>query len=303
MEPLDAEGDAPVMAVSPAAQECPPVDDQRTSRPGDRYSEEEYVIDAIDPAIRDRLWLWGHEAGSQNWEWNLPRESRITPVEAAVYLGIPNLMMVKYNGLPVMPYDQVALPMRGLRRVAWSLTGARGESSAEEREHVLALAAATPNITGLVLDDFINWDTGEPELSPEQLADIGARCAMPDGRRLDRMMILYTHQLDADLAAHLPHVNQVSLWVWHARDLPGLPDALARLEQLAPAHSRFVGCYLWDMGPRAPMPLDAFQRQVEQSLGWLEDGRIAGVIFLASSMCDIGLPTVEWLRERLSQAP
>lgn len=256
---------------------------------------------AARSSVIDRLWLWGHEAGSQNWEWNLPRASRITPVEAAFYLGIPNLMMVKYNGLPAMPFDQVALPMRALKRVAWSLTGARGESSAEEREHVLQLAARHPNFTGLVLDDFINWDTGEPELTVAQLREISARRAMPDGRLLDLMMILYTHQLDADLAEHLSQVNQISLWTWHARDLPDFPKALDRLERIAPDHQIFVGCYFWDMGPRAPMPLELFQQHVERSLAWLAEGRIAGVIVLASAMCDIGLPTVVWLRERLGR--
>ena len=44
--------------------------------------------------VRDRLWLWGHEAGAHDAEWNLPRPSRITPLGAACYLGIPNLLMV-----------------------------------------------------------------------------------------------------------------------------------------------------------------------------------------------------------------
>lgn len=255
---------------------------------------------SIDPSIRDRLWLWGHEAGSQNWEWNLPRESRITPVEAAVMLGIPNLMMVRYNGLPPLPFDQYVIPMRALKRVAWSLTGTRGASSAEEREHVFATAVANPNVSGLVLDDFINWDTGQTELSIADLHEYNARRALPDGRLLDLMMILYTHQLEADLAGHLPLVNQISLWTWHSRDLPGLDAALERLERLAPDHARFLGCYMWDFGPRAPMPLAPFQEQVEKGLAWLAEGRIAGMIFLASSLCDIGLPTVEWLRGVLS---
>ena len=80
--------------------------------------------------IRDRFWLWGHEAGSHDCEWNLPTTSRMTPVEAACYLGIPNLLMIRYNGKPAMPYDQLTIPMRVLRRVGSGITGARGKSSA-----------------------------------------------------------------------------------------------------------------------------------------------------------------------------
>jgi hypothetical protein len=248
---------------------------------------------------RDRFWLWGHEAGSHDpgtvEEWNMPGPSRITPVEAAFYLGIPNLLMVRYAGRPVMPYDQLTIPMRPLRRVGWSITGAMGEKSAEEREHVLELARRTPNISGLLMDDFVNWDTGEPELSLEELREVNARLQLPD-RRLDLMMILYSHQLDAPIAEHLAYCNQVSFWVWWSRDLAQLEERFTAFERVTPDRQRFLGCYVWDMGPRAPMPLAVFQRQCETGLNWLREGRIAGMIFVSSCECDLGLDTVEWLR-------
>src|SRR4051812_16357391 len=157
--------------------------------------------------VRDRFWLWGHEAGSHNpgtgpIEWNIPGPSRITPIEAAFYLNIPNLLMIHYNGKPAMPYDQLALAMRPLQRIGWGITGAMGEVSSEEQEHVLELATRTPNITGLVMDDFLNWDTGAPELSVERLRELQQRRRLQD-RTLDLMMIIYSHQLEADIANHL----------------------------------------------------------------------------------------------------
>ena len=94
--------------------------------------------------VRERFWLWGHDAGAHNpgtgpIEWNLPGPSRITPLEAAVYLGISNLLLVRYNGTPTLPFDQLALSLRPLAKVLWSVTGAMGEKSASEREHVFAL--------------------------------------------------------------------------------------------------------------------------------------------------------------------
>jgi hypothetical protein len=246
-------------------------------------------------SIRDRFWLWGHAAGSHNSEWNLPGPSTITPVEAAAYLEIPNLLMIRYNGLPKMPYDQLTIPMRPLTRIGWGITGARGETSSAERDHILDLASRTPNITGLVMDDFINWDTGEPELTLEDLRDLDTQRRLPD-RTLDLMTILYSHQLDIDISEHLTYCNQISLWTWHASDLGHLDANLARLEAIAPDHELFLGCYMWDLGPRAPMPLDRFQRQCEQGLEWIISGRISGMVFLASCYCDLELDTVEWLR-------
>src|SRR5262249_6528938 len=104
--------------------------------------------------VGDRLWLWGDDAGAHNDSWGLPRPSRIPPPEAGFYLGIPNLIMVRYLGRPPLPFDQYALPFRALKQVVWSVVGAGGQTDAPERAHVLDLAASQPNITGLMLDDF-----------------------------------------------------------------------------------------------------------------------------------------------------
>src|SRR5437762_6522180 len=87
--------------------------------------------------VRDKFWLWGHDAGSHNDGWGLPGPSRITPAEAAFYMGIPNLIMVRYKGRPLLPLDQFAVPLQALQRVVWSAVGAHGQSDEEERSHVL----------------------------------------------------------------------------------------------------------------------------------------------------------------------
>ena len=115
------------------------------------------------------------------------------------------------------------------------------------------------------------------------------------------MTILYTHQLDADISAYLQHCNQISLWTWDSSDLDDLETNLSRLEAMAPLHDLMLGCYLWDLGPRAPMPLDRLQRQCAVGLEWLLAGRISGLIFLASCYCDLELDTVEWLRAWIAQ--
>lgn len=250
--------------------------------------------------VRDTFWLWGHDAGAHDpgtgpIEWNLPGRSRITALEAATYLGIRNLLMVRYNGTPTLPFDQLAVPLRVLDRVVWSITGAMGEKSADEREHVLDLAAREQNVTGLVMDDFLNWDTGEPELSVDDLRDINTRRQLSD-RTLDLMMVLYSHHPNAKLADHLTFCNQASFWVWESRNLDQLEEDFVAFEEVAADQERFLGCYVWDFGARAPMPLERLQRQCEIGLRWLRAGRIAGMIFLPSCHCDLGLDTVEWLR-------
>jgi hypothetical protein len=255
--------------------------------------------------LKDKLWLWGHDAGAHNDSWGLPRPSRITPSEAAFYLGIPNLIMVRYLGRPPLPFDQYALPFRALRQVVWSAVGAGGQTDESERAHVLELAARQPNITGLMLDDFFGSEQAaqgqdQAALPPDPLREL-RRQLTADGRRLHLWAVLYEHQLEKPLAPWLELLDLVSFWTWDSDKLRGLEGNLERLEQVAGSCGRVLGCYLWDYGKKKPMPLDLMQHQCETGLRWLRQGRLEAMIFLASCLCDLELEAVEWTRDWIAE--
>jgi hypothetical protein len=62
-----------------------------------------------------------------------------------------------------------------------------------------------------------------------------------------------------------------------------------------------LGCYLWDYGAKKPMPLELLWHQFQVGLRWLRQGRIEGMIFLASCLCDLELEAVEWTRNWIAQ--
>jgi hypothetical protein len=257
------------------------------------------------PTVRDKLWLWGHDAGAHNDSWGLPKSSRITPTEAAFYLGIPNLIMVRYLGRPPLPFDQYALPFRALKRVVWSVVGARGQTDERERSHVLDLAARNANVTGLMLDDFFGSEqpvqSDDPAaLLPDKLRELRSELTVVQ-RRLRLWAVVYEHQLDWQLAPYMGLLDLVSFWTWDSGQLMELESNLERLEIVAPRWGRVLGCYLWDYGRKQPMPLDRMRHQCEVGLRWLRQGRIEGMIFLASCLCDIELEAVEWTRDWIAQ--
>jgi hypothetical protein len=43
------------------------------------------------------------------------------------------------------------------------------------------------------------------------------------------------------------------------------------------------------------------RHQCDLGLRWLQEGRIEGMIFLASCICDIGLEAVEWTRNWIGE--
>ena len=99
--------------------------------------------------------------------WGLPGDSRMTPAEAAFYMNVPNMIMVRYEDRPAPPFDQYALAMRPLQQVVWSIVGAGGKTYSQERDHVLDLARRTPNITGVMMDDFFTNNPVGATLSVE----------------------------------------------------------------------------------------------------------------------------------------
>ncbi len=259
----------------------------------------------VSGGLADRFWLWSHEEGAQNAGWGLPRPTRITPTEAAHYMGIPNVIMVVYGGKPAPPFDQHALAMSSLRRVVWSIVGdssSKRNDQATDLDEVLRLAAKFPNIVGAMMDDFFHPPDAEGRVARWSVGDLaGFRQRLHAGPRpLDLWVVLYTHQLNLPVREHLRECDIATLWTWKATDLVNLEESFARFEDASLGVRKVLGCYMWDYGTRQPMPLGLFQHQYRLGVEWLRQGRIEGMIFLASCICDLELDTVEWLRREIA---
>jgi len=219
-------------------------------------------------------------------------------------MGTPNLIMVAFGGRPEPPLAQHALPMRSLARVVWSIVGDSSSTRNDQTpdlEDVIALAADFPNVTGAMMDDFFhkpNQQGAVARYSAHQVAGFRQRLrAAP--RPLDLWVVLYAHDLGLPICDHLGQADIVSFWTWKSKDLGDLPDNFARADPPAggsPLARKVLGCYMWDYGASQPMPAERMAYQSQTGLQWLKEGRIEGMIFLASCICDLGLEAVEWAR-------
>lgn len=109
--------------------------------------------EAAVETVRDRIWLWGHPAGSHTKtpeQWGIAGKSTIEPVDAARYLGIDNVIMVRYDGTPAPPLAGYAQPFRELDQVVWSVEGGGGD----DVDAVLGLSDTLPNLRGIMMDDY-----------------------------------------------------------------------------------------------------------------------------------------------------
>jgi hypothetical protein len=231
----------------------------------------------------------------------------MTPAEAAFYLGIPNVLMVNFGGIPTPDvFDQNAMALSPLQQVVWSIIGDSSSTrndSQSDLEPVLALAAQFPNITGAIMDDFFHAPDADGKVSRVSVAQLAefhaALHAVP--RPLDLWVVLYRHDLEFGVQDHVAQCDVVNFWTWEPAQLWNLEANFARVEAMAPTKRKVLGCYMYDFNEGKPMPLDVMEHQCTLGLRWLREGRIDGMVFLASCICDTGLDAVEWSKRWIAE--
>lgn len=193
--------------------------------------------------VRDRFWVFACAANSDYV--TLRRRSVMTPVESAIYLDVPNLLMVQSSeteapyGRINPPFAQYAVAMRPLRRVAWSVVGSGGFTSPAETKEVLELAKTMPNFAGVMLDDFFHPLQGGKYavLSVDELARV-RRQLKAINPKLRVFVTLYVNQLDLPLGDYLKLIDVITAWTSSPAELANLEANWKKLEQRAPKQKR-----------------------------------------------------------------
>ena len=268
-----------------------------------------------DSTVRDRLWMWGHLPGYFNNMYNVPGSSRMTAGEGALYLGVPNVVMVSFlspdafcKATPVPSYKQHLISLRSFKRVSWAIgdfgsdrriwRGLVGRFAARDLKLVWELAAQSPNLVSAHLDVFFRDSFGGRRVSTFTLDELNYLVSQLKlaGQKLDFSVSLYRHDLPHNPAPYLSKADVVSFWTRSAKDLESLEDGLAGLEKAAPNARKMLGCCMWDFDGGKPMPLALMQKQCRVGLEALRAKRIEGIVFRASPLCDLNLAAVEWTR-------
>ncbi len=252
--------------------------------------------------LRDRLWLFGSPTGST--APHTRRRTVMSPVEGALYLGLPNIYMNQANagaesklGRFESPFEQYAVALRPFKRILWGLVGSGGFTTPEERKEGLELILKTPNFVGTHLDDFFTTKaTGKRAvLTVEELAEI-RKTLKAAGRPLEIYSTYYTSLLKLPLDDYLKLLDGVTFWTWKPEDLVHLESNVAKIKSLAPHLKIIQGCYLVDFTRKVSIPIPAMQRQCEFGLESLKQNRIEGMMFLSNGVMDVGFEAVEWTR-------
>jgi hypothetical protein len=136
-------------------------------------------------------------------------------------------------------------------------------------------------------------------MTPEELKAFRDRPI--NGETVPITLGIYTTQLSPRAKAHLEIADQAVMFTWRPADLAQLEENLSKLEKLVQDKPILLGCYLFDFDVHQPIPLDAMKNQAALGLKWLKEGRIAGMVFLASPVVDLDLEAVKWTRRWIAE--
>ena len=192
--------------------------------------------------------------------------------------------------------------MRSLRQVVWSIIGDASSTRNNQKtdlEEVVALPKKFPNAVGAIMDDFFHPPDAQGKISrysPARVGEFRAALHAAKPHPLDLWVVMYSHDLSMDVRPHLRECDVVTFWTWKQQELRRLEENFARAEALTPGQRRLLGIYTFDFSDSTPMPLELMELQCELGLRWLKEGRIEGMIFLATCVFDVELEAVEWAR-------
>ena len=255
--------------------------------------------------LRDRFWLWGHPEGVFNNDYGNTAESRMTPMEACLYLGISNTFMTPVGG-PVNK-RQYNKSFKTLRKVAWDLgkdlVATQGNISSIDA--YLENAKDFPNITATVFDDF-KYNDRYKKVSFDSFKAIKEKLRNNDVRPIESWMVLYTREFgldeksDAEFLPYMDIFDGIIMWTWEEKDVVLIPEKYEIFKRMTPNNKRMFGCYLWNFGEKKPATREAVLWQLDFYREKILLGEAEGVVLHTNTMADLDLDAydaaIEWMK-------
>ena len=210
--------------------------------------------------LRDRFWLFASRAHDDDiyFSRNPPtsglysRWSRITPAEGALMLGVPNVIMVSSDGIPV-PYSKDAYGYMEsfcrMKKVLWSCTGSSGFRNDNEEQFICHLAQRYQNVAGAYFDDFTyDYRTGG-ERSEAEIDGLfkDVRTTL-DGavRPMELWSTCYTQQVQTFPASMYDPLDGIIVWNMSTDEIVKMEEDFHAYEVALPHKRKMLGIYIYD---------------------------------------------------------
>lgn len=260
--------------------------------------------------LRDTFWLWGHPEGRYNNNaegFGNMGVSRMTPMEACLYLGIHKTFMVPV-GVEVNR-RQYNKSFETLSNVGWECFGAL--ENPEMIEQIIRDSQDFPNITAAVFDDFVAQAQKKKEqgetVNLAALWDFRKKLNTNHPNPIDMWMVLYTKEFglneeeDNRFMKFLEPFNGVIMWTWEEKDVPLIPQKFEVFKKITPENRRMFGCYLYNFGEKKQTTGAAVKWQLDFYREKILAGEAEGIVFHTNTMADLDYEAYDvaraWMKE------
>ena len=254
--------------------------------------------------LRDKTWLWGHREGVYNKTYGNLFDSRMTPMECCLYLGIRNTFMVP-DGEHInfkVNRRQYNKSFVTLKEVGWECFDASKDPNFVKP--IIDEAANFPNIGRVVFDDFYSQYKNTP--GSFDMANVEkARKLLKENpvRPLDLWMVMYCHEFgviqedDELFKTWLEPFDGAIMWTWKESEVPLIPEKYEHFKRILGNKRKMFGCYLWNFGEWKPATKEAVLWQLDFYREKLISGEAEGIVFHTNTMADIDYESYEAARE------
>lgn len=248
--------------------------------------------------LRDRVWLWGHPAGSANGRYAVAAGSQMTPVEGIHYFGGSSVYFVPW--VAPMDLERTTLAADHLTEVGWSVERGRVGGHGDDRDEIdrmHELAERHPVIGRVIYDDFFGMSDGEevvlakPYLgyTPEHVAADRERLHTQGSRPLELWLVLYTAQQIEAAVPYIKEFDGVCLWFWKESQVADWQGRVDRFLEITEGQRRQIGVYLFNFGEDRPATAELVVSQLDRCAELVRAGTIDGFVLHTNVVADVGL--------------
>lgn len=260
----------------------------------------------VDPpyedVVRDRLWMWGHGGvafDEPRYTFKIPSAEPIEMNDACRYMGIPNVCVCRYASLPEAEDCAAYLKtFKDIKRIAFSIVDGAKEDWRSKYELAKKLRKDNPNLGTVWLDDYF---TPQNLSRPEDLKAFREELDR-DGMRLASVLYPDQEGVKPEFKSVLDLCDQISIWFWHAKNIPGMKENVIKVRNLVgPEKALVMGIYMWDFGGNCPVPDDLMAKQLQTGLELIMDRQLSGLVFHPTSLVSRKLSSIEIARQWIAE--
>lgn len=247
--------------------------------------------------LRDKIWVWG--GPTPHWGGSMEKDCA---AKGARYFGAPNVVYQYGANTPEMLET-----LRDFKRVTCPLSrhcrSVEVPDEVEEARAVSRLSLVYPNIVGAIIDD-LSCPPNFPRIAA-QMKSLW-KALHSENPRLMLYGVVYTQDLEAvDYGPIQPYLDGVNLWVWNARDLPGMRGSLEKAKRIFHSKPILMGLFIHDYvadpddTQRLAVPMDLMKVQFETTADLLRRGELEGMVILGDREIAKHPAEAAWIRDFL----